>query len=126
MNQAVTDTNVVLNIAVSPTLWLLPSNFILLNKPIPGYNNKLKVSDESMKFGLNEDINRAPIKKSHIDMLGDEKPKKEHQETAFKENPAITGKPEEEKEKKTGDENELIPLFPVSGLVTYLITKYII
>ena len=50
MNQAVTDTNVVLNIAISPSLWLLPSNLILLNKPIPGYNNKLKVSNESIWF----------------------------------------------------------------------------
>ena len=83
----------VFNIAVSPILWLLPSNFILLNTPIPGYNNKLKISDKSMKFGLNEDINRAPIKKSKIDMLGDEKPKKEHQETVFKENPISTEKP---------------------------------
>ena len=62
MNEAVTDTNVVFNVAVSPSLWLLPSNMILLNKPIPGYNNKLKVSDGSMKFGLNEDVNRVQIK----------------------------------------------------------------
>ena len=55
-NQPVTDTNAVFNKAVCPTLWLLPSNMILLNKPIPGYNNKLKVSDASMKFGLNADI----------------------------------------------------------------------
>ena len=48
----------------------------MLNKPIPGYNNKLKVSDASMKFVLNADINRVTIKKSHIDMVGDEKPKR--------------------------------------------------
>ena len=77
-------------------------------------------------FGLNEDINRAPIKKSHIDMLGDEKPKKEHQETVFKENPISIEKPKEEKEKKTDDENELIPLFAVSGIIRYLITEYVI
>ena len=34
-NQAVSDPNVVLNVAISPTLWLLPSNLIILNKPIP-------------------------------------------------------------------------------------------
>ena len=85
-NQVVSDTNVVLNVAISPTLWFLPSNLIILNKPIPGYNNKLKVSNESMKFGLNNDINREPIKEKHIekekhlDSLGNEKPKKVHQE----------------------------------------------
>ena len=98
--QAVTGTNVVLNIAISPSLWLLPSNLILLNKPIPGYNNKLKVSDENMKFGLNKDINRAPIKESQMDTLGDEKPKKEHQETVFKENPVSTEKPVKRPEMK--------------------------
>ena len=57
-------------------MWLLPRDLILLNKPIPGYNNKLKVSNENMKFGLNEDINRALIKKSQVDIFSDEKPKK--------------------------------------------------
>ena len=121
MNQAVTDSNVVLNIAVNPTLWLLLSN-ILLNKPIPEYNNKLKVSDASMKFGLNADINRVTIKKTKLDVLGNEKPKKEHQETVFKQNPVKT----EETIKKTVDENDLIPLFTATGLVMYLITKYVL
>ena len=57
MNQAVTSTNVVLNIAISPTLWLIPSSLTILEKPIVGYNNKLKVSDETMKFGLNKNVN---------------------------------------------------------------------
>ena len=44
MNQAVSATNVVLNTAISPTLWLIPSSLIILKNPIEGYNNKLKVS----------------------------------------------------------------------------------
>ena len=56
MNQAITSTNVVLNIAISPTLWLIPSSLIILEKPIVGYN-KLRVSDETMKFGLNKNVN---------------------------------------------------------------------
>ena len=39
-----------------------------------------------MKFGLNKDINRAPIKELRLDTLGDEKSKKEHREAVFKEN----------------------------------------
>ena len=57
MNQAITSTNVVLNIAISPTLSLIPSSLIMLEKPIVGYNNKLKASDETMKFGLNKNVN---------------------------------------------------------------------
>ena len=43
MNRAVTDTNVVLNLAVSPSLWLLLSSMILKNL-IPDYNNHLKIT----------------------------------------------------------------------------------
>ena len=42
VNQAVSATNVVLNMAISPTLWLIPNNLIILDKPIVGYNNKPK------------------------------------------------------------------------------------
>ena len=73
MNQAITSTNVVLNIAISPTLWLIPSSLIILEKPIVGYN-KLKVSDETMKFGLNKNVNyygntNAQPKKIHQDSI---------------------------------------------------------
>ena len=64
MNQALTDTNVVLNIAISPSLWLLPSNLILLNKPIPGYNNKLKVSNENMMKNPKRNTKRQYSKKT--------------------------------------------------------------
>ena len=37
--------------------WLIPSSLIILEKPIVGCNNKLKVSDEIMKFGLNKNVN---------------------------------------------------------------------
>ena len=57
MNKAVTSTNMVLNIAISPTLWLLPSSQIIAEKPTERYNNKLKVSDETMKFRLNKNVN---------------------------------------------------------------------
>ena len=51
MNLAISDTNVVLDIAISPSLWLLPSKII-----IPGYN-MLCVASKNMKFGLNKNIN---------------------------------------------------------------------
>ena len=57
MNEAITATNVILNTAISPTLWLIPSSLIILKNPIEGYNNKLKVSTEDMKFGINKKLN---------------------------------------------------------------------
>ena len=77
-----------------------------------------------MKFGSNKDINRAPIKEPLLDKLGDEKPKKGHQETLFKQPEEEKPVKTEEKVKKSGDENDLIPLFAATGLVTYLVTKY--
>ena len=50
MNQAISSTNVVVNTAISPTLWLIPSSLIILKNPIDGCNNKLKVSSENMIF----------------------------------------------------------------------------
>ena len=75
MNQAATSTNVVLNITISPTLWLIPSSLIILEKPIVGYNNKLKVSDETMKFGINRNVNYYGTKNNHT--------KKMHQDSAI-------------------------------------------
>ena len=71
MNQAVSDTNVILNTAISPTLWLIPSSLIILKNPIEGYNNKLKVSTADMFFGVNNRLNyqgkeekiKSPVKK---------------------------------------------------------------
>ena len=73
MNRSIQSTNVVLNLAISPSLWLLPSNFVILEKPIDGYNNKLRAADDSMKFGLNKTVNY--FGSTH------NQPKKVHQET---------------------------------------------
>ena len=56
MNEAVRDTNVILNTAISPTLWLIPSSLIILKNPI-GCNNKLRVSIQDMVFGINNKLN---------------------------------------------------------------------
>ena len=84
MNQAVSATNVILNIAISPTLWLIPSSLIILKNPIEGYNNKLRVSTENMFFEINNNLNyngeeKSPVKKQHhigvkkLETLGDKK-----------------------------------------------------
>ena len=58
MNRSITDTNVILNLAISPSLWLMSSNLIIIKNPIKGYNNKLRVATINMNFGVNENLNK--------------------------------------------------------------------
>ena len=57
IRKAIKDTNVVLNTAISPRIILIPSNLIILDKMIAGYNNVFKLATSSMKFGENDDVN---------------------------------------------------------------------
>ena len=57
MNRVFLDMNVVQNLALSPSLWLVPSMMIILKDPIAGYNNKFKTATRSMVFGVNGDLN---------------------------------------------------------------------
>ena len=57
MRKAITDTNVVLNMVISPGIILIPSNLIILDKMVPGYNNVLKLATKGMKFGKNDEVN---------------------------------------------------------------------
>ena len=51
MRTARASTNVVLNVAISPGMILVPSNLIIQKKKIPGYNNILTIATGKMKFG---------------------------------------------------------------------------
>lgn len=62
MRKAIDDTNVVLSLAISPGLLLLPSEMIILKEKIPGYNNTIKIANNDMSFGVNKNINFNPIK----------------------------------------------------------------
>ena len=42
---------------ISPGIILIPSNLIILDKMVPGYNNVLKLATRGMKFGKNDDVN---------------------------------------------------------------------
>ncbi len=62
MRTAIASTNVVLNMAISPGMILVPSNLIIQKEKIPGYNNVLTLVTDKMKFGKNTDVNyKAPI-----------------------------------------------------------------
>ncbi len=61
MRTAIASTNVVLNMAISPGMILVPSDLIIQKKKIPGYNNVLTLATDKMIFGKNTDVNyKAP------------------------------------------------------------------
>ncbi len=61
MRTAIASTNVVLNMAISPGMILVPSNLIIQKEKIPGYNNVLTLATDKMKFGKNTGVNyKAP------------------------------------------------------------------
>ena len=57
MRVAIKDTNVVLNMAITPGIILIPSNMIILKEKVAGYNNVLTLATKDMKFGVNKDVN---------------------------------------------------------------------
>ena len=57
MRTAIASTNVVLNMAISPGMILVPSDLTIQKKKIPGYNNILTLATDKMKFGKNADVN---------------------------------------------------------------------
>ena len=57
MRKAIKDTDVVLNMVISPGIILIPSNLIILDKMVPGYNNVSKLATKGMRFGKNDKVN---------------------------------------------------------------------
>ena len=57
MRKAIQDTNVVLNMAITPGIILIPSNMIILKNKVEGYNNVLRLATNAMKFGVNSKVN---------------------------------------------------------------------
>ena len=61
MRTAIASTNVVLNMAISPGMILVPSDLIIQKEKIPGYNNVLTLATDKMKLGKNTGVNyKAP------------------------------------------------------------------
>ena len=57
MRLAMKNTNAVLNMAITPGIILMPSDIIILNEKVAGYNNVLTHATKDIKFGVNENIN---------------------------------------------------------------------
>ena len=69
MRASIQATNVVLNLAVVPNVILMPSNFVILDKKIEGYNNVLTTATEEMTFGVNKDVNYSKPKRKPDDLI---------------------------------------------------------
>ena len=57
MRKAIQDTNVVLNMAITPGIILIPSNMVILNNKVEGYNDVLTLATNAMKFSVNSKVN---------------------------------------------------------------------
>ena len=57
MRKAIKSTNVVLDMTIIPEVVLIPSSMVILNKPVPGYNNVLTTATREMAFGRNDKVN---------------------------------------------------------------------
>ena len=64
MRTAIKDTNVILNMAITPGIILIPSNMIILGNKVEGYNNVLTLATNAMKFGVNTNVNYVPPTKT--------------------------------------------------------------
>ena len=61
MRLAIKNTNVVLNLAISPGIILIPSDMIILKEKVAGYNNPLTLATKEMKLGVNEKVNKVTL-----------------------------------------------------------------
>ena len=62
--EAIADTKTRLDFAVAQGVWLMPSRMVINTESIVGYNNMLVIADETMKLGINNDVNQGTHKAS--------------------------------------------------------------
>ncbi len=114
MRAAIASTNVVLNMAISPGMILVPSDLIIQKEKIPGYNNVLTLATDKMKFGKNTGVNyKAPSTQETPDT-----PKTSLQTTQKTESPKPKPKPT-----KISVASEILGMTMMVG--GFLISKYV-
>ena len=82
MRTAIKNTSVVLNMAITPGIILIPSNMIILKEKVSGYNNVLTLATKDMKFSVNENFNYVkPVEQNESDSVKQGKTKSEDVQT---------------------------------------------
>ena len=123
MRTAIESTNVVLNMAISPGMILVPSDLIIQKEKIPGYNNVLTLATEKMKFGKNANVNYkalAPKSSTQGDSTGLESFKTTSTSSAVK---PIQGGNTKPKSLKISITSEILGVTMMIG--GFLISKYV-
>ena len=91
MRTAIANTNVVLNMAISPGMILVPSDLIIQKEKIPGYNNVLTLVTDKMKFGKNTGVNyKAPASTQGSDSSKSMTPKTTNSDVPKPKSPKIS------------------------------------
>ena len=112
MRTSIKSTNVVLDTAIIPGVVLIPSSMLIVNKPIPGYNNILTTATKQMGFGTNDKINfQGFVKKKKKKMP--ECP--EEEEEKFSHTLTITSQESSEDDKETPTNTTPPPLVLSKG-----------
>ena len=62
--EAIADRKTRLDFAVAKGVWLMPSRMVINTESIVGYNNMLVISDDTIKLGVNNNVNRGSHKAS--------------------------------------------------------------
>ena len=122
MRTAIENTNVLLNLVISPGIILIPSSMIILKEKVARYNSVLTLATKDMKFGVNEDVNRVAttkiIRKSKIT-----------QETTQKENNDPVLQTKSSPVIPINEKNYNVNVLPALGSAIafgFLIAKYVI
>ena len=122
MRTAIENTNVVLNMAISPGMILVPSDLIIQKEKIPGYNNVLTLATDKMKFGKNTSVNyKAPTQGGDTPKTAKSVSKSSKTSTQGGDTPkTINPKP---KSPKISVESEILGVTMMIG--GFLISKYV-
>ena len=75
---AVQEAKLRLDLAISPGIWLMPSNLVINTESIVGYNNELQKASDDIEFGVNVGVNEKSKKVGIKHNLGDSKVKLPH------------------------------------------------
>ena len=119
MRKAIQDTNVVLNMAITPGIILIPSNMIISKNKVEGYNNVLTIATNAMKFGVNTKVNYvAPKVTKKPTQIITEKPPIPPTTTTKPQTPIPTVKP--------NSGNHLPYLLGSTIGIGFLITKFVL
>ena len=110
MRTAIKETNVVLNMAITPGIIRIPSNMIILKNKVEGYNNVLTIATNAMKFGVNTKVNYVAPKVTKKPPI--------QPTTKVKPTPTITTKP--------NSGNHLPYLLGSTIGIGFLVTKFVL